>query len=300
MDRRPNAKAGWRLPGLGIAVVGLDVKFYAMLSLDTQFRLVSLTPALSCIPSASEGRDRSALYRAFAAASILQARILQDATHHQLPLGEPYDARLPYVSKLRRWSKTDPESNDFLEFEIQKHYPDTQPSRRFLYRAETKETPGSPILVKFVPQYCPQLHDICAASGHAPALLAYERLPGGLYGVAMEDALDAVPINKHNRISEHFEGWKTDLWELVAKFHDQDFVHGDLRDANILSGDDGCVKLVDFDWGGKDGEVLYPTPSLNPELLEGRSSESLVITRADDLRILENTLAKTLAQIGSP
>ncbi|KIM52792.1 hypothetical protein SCLCIDRAFT_63065, partial [Scleroderma citrinum Foug A] len=71
--------------------------------------------------------------------------------------------------------------------------------------------------------------------------------------------------------------------------HNEGFVHGDLRDANILSGDDGCVKLVDFDWGGRDGEVSYPTPRLNRELVDGRSSEGLRIMKADDLRILNNT-----------
>ena len=156
---------------------------------------------------------------------------------------------------------------------------------------------GQTILVKFVRQYCPELHGICAMSGHAPALLAYEHLPGGWYGVAMEYAAGAVPITMHNGVSKHFERWKTDLQELVAKFHNEGFVHGDLRDANILSGDDGCVKLVDFDWGGRDGEVSYPTPRLNRELVDGRSSEGLRITKADDLRILGITLAKTSAQI---
>ncbi|KIM51912.1 hypothetical protein SCLCIDRAFT_33086 [Scleroderma citrinum Foug A] len=28
---------GWRVPGLGLTIVGPDVKFYAILSLDTQF-----------------------------------------------------------------------------------------------------------------------------------------------------------------------------------------------------------------------------------------------------------------------
>jgi hypothetical protein len=57
------------------------------------------------------------------------------------------------------------------------------------------------------------------------------------------------------------------------------------------------VKVVDFDWGGKDGEVSYPMPNLNPELTQGRSSGDLRITKADDSRILSNTLAKTSAQI---
>jgi len=304
---------GWRVPGLGVTIVGMsrmlvdwpsyadysrrlgpDVKFYAMLSLDTQFRLVSLTPALSCIRSASEGRDRDALYRAFTAASVLQARILKDLPHHQLPIGVFNDIHLPGVSKLLRWRNTDTESDNSLEFQIKEQFVEGQ-RNRLLYLATIRG--GQTILVKFVRQYCPELHGICALSGHAPALLAYERLPGGWYGIAMEYVADAAPVTMHDCISEHFERWKTDLQELVAKFHNEGFVHGDLRDANILSGDDGGLKLVDFDWGGRDGEVLYPTPRLNPELVDGRSSEDLRITKADDLRILGNTLAKMSAKI---
>jgi len=285
----------WLVPSYAdCSPLGSDVKFYAMLSLDTQFRLVSLTPALSCIRSASEGRDHDALYRAFMAASVLHAHILKDSPHHQLLMGAFNNIRLPGVSKLLRWRNTDTESDNYLEFQIQGHLVEGQRNRH-LYVATIHDEES--ILVKFVRQYCPELHDICALSGHAPALLAYERLPGGWYGVAMEYVFDAVPIIMHDCIEKHFKRWKADLQGLVTAFHNQGFVHGDLRDANVLSGDDGCVKLVDFDWGGRDGEVLYPTPRLNEELVNGRASEDLRISKADDWRILDHTLAKTSEQI---
>jgi tRNA A-37 threonylcarbamoyl transferase component Bud32 len=70
-------------------------------------------------------------------------------------------------------------------------------------------------------------------------------------------------------------------------------VHGDLRDPNIIVCDDnGRVYLIDFDWSGKEGEVFYPTAKLNEELLEGRRSLDLNITRADDDRVLQKTLDK--------
>ena len=55
------------------------MKFYALVAVDHQYRLVGLTSGLSCIEATSDGRDRKALYRAFAAASVVQARILQEA-----------------------------------------------------------------------------------------------------------------------------------------------------------------------------------------------------------------------------
>lgn len=52
------------------------------------------------------------------------------------------------------------------------------------------------------------------------------------------------------------------------------------------------VYLLDFDWGGKEGEAEYPTASLNPELTEGRRSGDLKIRKEDDERILRRTLDK--------
>ncbi|KAF8656280.1 hypothetical protein AX16_002716 [Volvariella volvacea WC 439] len=100
----------WRMPGLGITVIGSDVKFYVVLSLDTQIRLVSLTPALSCIHSASEG-----------------ARILKEIPH-QLFMGEFNGIRFPGVSKLLRWQNTHTKSDDFLEFQIKSQLGDPQRS----------------------------------------------------------------------------------------------------------------------------------------------------------------------------
>jgi serine/threonine protein kinase len=55
---------------------------------------------------------------------------------------------------------------------------------------------------------------------------------------------------------------------LVTSFHAQNLVHGDIQDTNLLVRvNDGTVevKLIDFDWGGKKGEVR------NPVLINGRT-----------------------------
>ncbi|KAN0085274.1 hypothetical protein V8E54_001741 [Elaphomyces granulatus] len=67
---------------------------------------------------------------------------------------------------------------DYLTFRIQGRFSVSQ--RRHLYLAETSN--DQIIMVKFVRRYC-LASGICAASGHAPILFAYERLPGsGGYG----------------------------------------------------------------------------------------------------------------------
>ena len=48
--------------------------------------------------------------------------------------------------------------------------------------------------------------------------------------------------------------------------------------------------LLDFDWGGKVGEVYYPDAPLSSELTDGRTRTDLMITQDDDNRVLQNTI----------
>ena len=270
---------------------GSDVKFYALVTVDHQYRLVGLTPALSCIAYASDGRDRKALYRAFAAASVVQARILRDAERFLImppPEISPTARRFPSMTRLRKWHGS---ADDYLSFQIVGFHPDRQPYR-LLYIAETTAPGKETILIKFVREYSIELHDFCAKRGHAPRIFAFEILPGGWRAIAMEFFASAVQITSSRGLDTHGTRWASELKQLVNEFHEEDLVHGDLRDANMISGDEYTLKLIDFDWGGKDGQVLYPTPNLNDELLVGRASDNLKITKVDDIRVLNLTLKK--------
>jgi len=107
----------------------------------------------------------------------------------------------------------------------------------------------------------------------------------------MEYVESGIPITHPSLLPARRAHWMAQLEHLMEKFHEKDLVHGDLRDANIICKDDS-VMLIDFDWGGKDGDVFYPTPNLNEELLQGRASDDLRITKEDDRRVLMKTLAK--------
>ncbi|EAU85927.2 protein kinase subdomain-containing protein PKL/ccin9 [Coprinopsis cinerea okayama7 len=79
--------------------------------------------------------------------------------------------------------------------------------------------------------------------------------------------------------------------------YEEGWVHGDLPYCNILrSKDKQRVWVVDFDWGGRDGEVYYPTPRLNELLVEGRNFSDWKIRKEDDERILDLTF-KRLGQV---
>jgi hypothetical protein len=53
-------------------------------------------------------------------------------------------------------------------------------------------------------------------------------------------------------------------------------------DANVIC-KDRSMMLIDFDWGGKDGKVFYPTPDLHPELLRDKIGLCLTSRAVTDL-----------------
>jgi len=293
---------GWRVPCLGLTIIGkldisafnlhtnflgCDITFYAIIPIDHRFRVISLTPTFSCIGSASDGRDRSSLYSAFIASSVLQARIILDATRFlrnpPAVISTPA-RRFPAVTRLRKY----PLSNEYFSFEIQSFFPERLPNR-LLYIAETPGPNKQRVVIKFARNYSIELHYFCARLSYAPPIFAFERLPGGWCAVAMRYVESAVQINHSPLLPTHKQIWKNQLQTLMNNFHEQNLVHGDLRGPNIVC-EGTSVMLLDFDWGGRLGEACYPTWKLNDELLAGRVDEDLRITKDDDRRVLSNTL----------
>jgi hypothetical protein len=245
-------------------------------------QLLSVTPGLSLLPNASYGRDRELLYQVFSAATKLRDNIMAEASaviENLPPIIPDHVFALPAVSRLR----THQGDGGCLEFEIKDHY-GCREAHRHLFLAHFKDS-DTKILVKFSRTYSLELHQYCLDHGHALRILAYEILPGGWHAIGMDYLEGAVPLDK------------PDLQELVMDFvldlHRAGFVHGDLRSPNILcKGSD--FSIVDFDLGGKVGDVKYPTVNLNPQLREVRTANDLIIRPEDDIRVLE-VMFKSLA-----
>ncbi|KAH9049253.1 hypothetical protein EDB83DRAFT_2631667 [Lactarius deliciosus] len=269
-DRYKDLFEGWNVPCLGMTVVGPFITFYGIVFLSRQWHIAALTPTLSCVASACEGRDRKALCAAFRSASILLNHICDDVKHVvETPPESPLtDHTLPYISELPRRHRKQDDRN--------------------LYIAKTSD--DEEIVVKFTRQYSIKLHNFCAERGHAPTIRGFGRIPGGWYVIAMDYISSSTSPSKSLHPTHLRDKWKDDLKALVQAFHDEDLVHGDLRKPNMICNEE-VIFLLDFDWGGQVGEASYPCAWLNLDLTDGREDIGLGITKDDDIRILRNTLA---------
>jgi serine/threonine protein kinase len=126
---------------------------------------------------------------------------------------------------------------------------------KLLFTAET--TDDERVCVKFVRHYSKDVHKFCASKGFAPRLGGFEELPGGWHMVVMEMiADDYCRLMDFPPPYSHYD----DIIEKLTSLHQENYVHGDVRNTNIMVKKDGSrgFKLVDFDWSGRIGEVRYP------------------------------------------
>lgn len=116
------------------------------------------------------------------------------------------------------------------------------------------------IIVKFgIGHYGVEAHQAAAKAGLAPALLDHSQLAGGWWMVVMEPLQDGFkPCDEFDTLDKSCQEVIT---ETLRRFHDLGFVHGDLRDTNVfvrLYQDQWESQIIDYDWAGKEGDVVYP------------------------------------------
>jgi hypothetical protein len=150
---------------------------------------------------------------------------------------------------------------------------------------------GKHICVKFVKDYSEKAHSSCASMGFAPALIGFDRIPGGWYMVVM-DAIDDDYRELHELPNEPsvLDG----ITEKIISLHQAGFVHGDIRDTNIMVRKDGETgfMLVDFDWAGEIGMVRYPMNVNRGDDLwrPDGAQDGELITANHDMQMLEHML----------
>jgi hypothetical protein len=126
---------------------------------------------------------------------------------------------------------------------------------KLLFSAETAN--DKKICIKFVRHYSKDVHTFCASEGFGPTLKGFDGLPGGWHMVVVEMiGDDYCLLMDFPPPYSHFD----DVIGKLTSLHQANYVHGDVRDTNIMVKKDGNqgFKLVDFDCSGTIGEVQYP------------------------------------------
>ncbi|KZO90904.1 hypothetical protein CALVIDRAFT_373195 [Calocera viscosa TUFC12733] len=116
---------------------------------------------------------------------------------------------------------------------------------------------GQDCVVKFPFTYCVEAHRLLADKQLAPKLIACQLVePGRYYCVVMEH----LPGQTLDEIDGPYPQQVVDgLHKVLDTLKEHGFVHGDLRTPNIMyASETGQLKVLDFDWAGRDGEVRYP------------------------------------------
>lgn len=108
------------------------------------------------------------------------------------------------------------------------------------------------VIVKFSRRYGINVHRFLAEKKQAPKVLHFTELSGNWFVVVMEK-VEGKPLGRD--VSESVQ---QKLKEVMKNLQTEGYVHGDLRPPNVLLLDDGSIRVVDFDWAGKSGQVNYP------------------------------------------
>jgi RIO-like serine/threonine protein kinase len=108
--------------------------------------------------------------------------------------------------------------------------------------------------------------------------------------LVMEYMSDYVALSTLENRASIYTQLRQMVTDLVTSFHAQNFVHGDIRDSNLLVRMDAKL-VVDFDWGGKKREVHYPVLINNHTVYRPPNVVGdQIITTEHDLLMVEDIL----------
>ncbi|TFK89429.1 hypothetical protein K466DRAFT_545232 [Polyporus arcularius HHB13444] len=153
---------------------------------------------------------------------------------------------------------------------------------------------GTPLCVKFSKRYSAAAHKAAHSAGFAPALRAVNEVydwtmvvmddktaeyPKNMWDIkaaaradpAKTKPTDKVPAQPPFKPAVSLAEARKQVQAKLAVLHEKGFVHGDLRDVNVLvrkedaPGDGADILIVDWDWAGVEGEAKYPR-SINPQI----------------------------------
>ncbi|KAI6032323.1 hypothetical protein BKA83DRAFT_2398507 [Pisolithus microcarpus] len=171
------------------------------------------------------------------------------------------------------------ENGTEVRFEYKKPLEDDQICVTYL--AETIEPLPRKIVVKFVTRYGIDAHLTMANAGFAPKLRYFGPIGGtedavsyGQLRMVVMDYMEGVTLSTAIERRNVPPSVETHLRQAIDLLHRAGFVFGDLRAPNVIVTPNDEIRLIDFDWAGKDGEVTYPV-LINEKLVWAKGVEAL-------------------------
>jgi serine/threonine protein kinase len=148
------------------------------------------------------------------------------------------------------------------------------------------------VIVKFTPSYCARAHKLAHEMGSAPKLWFCGEVESvGMFVVVMDFVEGRRVDNDEPRLPEKV---LERLRKAILALHNANLVHGDLRGPNVIlqeRKDSLRAMLLDFDWGGDDGQVFYPA-DVNLQLTwHGDVKPGALIRREHDVFMLNRWVA---------
>ena len=161
-------------------------------------------------------------------------------------------------------------------------------SEKAVFKATVqRDGQNHPVVVKFTPTYCAHAHEVASKMHSAPKLwFCKEEESVGMFVVVM-DFIEGCRVDDDKphlpeKVLEPLRG-------AIFALHDAGLVHGDLRGPNVIVSEGSGGKhamLLDFDWGGKEGDVFYPA-DINMQLTwHGDVKPGMLIHREHDMFML--------------
>jgi hypothetical protein len=158
--------------------------------------------------------------------------------------------------------------------------------------ADQNAEPERSVLVKFTKRYGMKLHQFCAGKGFAPALYGCSPIGAGWCIVVMEYLGETYrPLNEvGSGVVKNLTKFSSNIQEMNSA----GWVHGDVREPNVLCNAQGDLQLIDFDWGGLEEEQLTYPGDLNVEDIyrEKTAVRGGVLRTTHDVHMLKVIIAK--------
>lgn len=184
---------------------------------------------------------------------------LQELDKYDVDLTQTYPRQYPSFPEVKFDEvnynvQSNSQYGNYLLWEVTLNDPESMTDERKAYvKAAQKE------------YYSLEVHEFLAENEYAPAIISHTEIPGGWLLIYMEYLNDHLMLDRitHCLNRDEKNALKTKIIEVVEKMHSSQYVHGDLREGNILvcqNKNNSCdfdVKLIDFEWSGKVGTARY-------------------------------------------